>query len=332
MTADGPRITTTAEHDPCCSSHGVTMTCAEYRRTHFVEVRPCCGADAARLRAEGIDPEGPWQTRVDRRLRPDAPQSPLDRLMADSVRMPRADFMRMREALSAALGFVGGHHPIAGRLRAALGLRADGTEDHLAARPDAPQPTPVDAAAVERATAALFGHRYDMDDAECSCGWTLDTVPVDEDGPSAEDLQVTRHMATVALAAAGAGEAEVEVSATHPAHWERHGHPGEPCPPYGCYGGAQYGAGVDPTPLDALPYFTFDDPEVDPVEAFVRREDVRPLLAARGDAAPTVTAEQVEAADQAVLDAVASVPLGTWPGARRVTTAVLAALGIEVQP
>lgn len=26
--------------------------------------------------------------------------------------------------------------------------------------------------------------------------------------------------------------------ATHPAHWERHGHPGEPCPPDGCYGGA----------------------------------------------------------------------------------------------
>lgn len=32
-------------HDPCCSSHGVTMDCARYRRTHFVEVRPCCSAD-----------------------------------------------------------------------------------------------------------------------------------------------------------------------------------------------------------------------------------------------------------------------------------------------
>lgn len=32
--------------------------------------------------------------------------------------------------------------------------------------------------------------------------------------------------------------------ATHPAHWERHGHPGEPCPPYGCYGGADYGREV----------------------------------------------------------------------------------------
>lgn len=33
-------------HDPCCSSHGVTMDCTRYRRTHFVEVRPCCSADA----------------------------------------------------------------------------------------------------------------------------------------------------------------------------------------------------------------------------------------------------------------------------------------------
>lgn len=36
-------------HSPCCSSHGVDMTCERYRRTHFVEVRPCCAADAARL-------------------------------------------------------------------------------------------------------------------------------------------------------------------------------------------------------------------------------------------------------------------------------------------
>lgn len=31
-------------HDPCCSSHGVPMDCATYRRTHFVEVGPCCSA------------------------------------------------------------------------------------------------------------------------------------------------------------------------------------------------------------------------------------------------------------------------------------------------
>lgn len=40
------------EHDPCCSSHGVPMDCERYRRTHFVEVRPCCSVDAARLRQE----------------------------------------------------------------------------------------------------------------------------------------------------------------------------------------------------------------------------------------------------------------------------------------
>jgi len=34
--------TRTDPHDPCCTSHGVTMTCAEYRRTHFVETGPCC--------------------------------------------------------------------------------------------------------------------------------------------------------------------------------------------------------------------------------------------------------------------------------------------------
>lgn len=38
-------------HDPCCSSHGKVLTCAEYRRTHFVEVRPCCAADRALLDA-----------------------------------------------------------------------------------------------------------------------------------------------------------------------------------------------------------------------------------------------------------------------------------------
>lgn len=33
-------------HTPCCSSHGVRMDCATYRRTHFVETRPCCDMDA----------------------------------------------------------------------------------------------------------------------------------------------------------------------------------------------------------------------------------------------------------------------------------------------
>lgn len=39
-------------HDPCCSAHGRTLSCAEYRRTHFVEVRPCCADDAVILRME----------------------------------------------------------------------------------------------------------------------------------------------------------------------------------------------------------------------------------------------------------------------------------------
>lgn len=40
------------DHSPCCSSHGVPMTCERYRRTHFVEVRPCCVPDAERLEQE----------------------------------------------------------------------------------------------------------------------------------------------------------------------------------------------------------------------------------------------------------------------------------------
>ncbi|QPX62619.1 hypothetical protein SEA_WOLLYPOG_69 [Arthrobacter phage Wollypog] len=40
------------DHNPCCSAHGVDMDCERYRRTHFVEVRPCCSADARRLSAE----------------------------------------------------------------------------------------------------------------------------------------------------------------------------------------------------------------------------------------------------------------------------------------
>jgi hypothetical protein len=41
-----------ATHEPCCSAHGLSMTCARYRRTHFVEVRPCCAVDAAAMKAE----------------------------------------------------------------------------------------------------------------------------------------------------------------------------------------------------------------------------------------------------------------------------------------
>lgn len=31
-----------AAHAPCCSSHGKLLCCACYRRSHFVEVGPCC--------------------------------------------------------------------------------------------------------------------------------------------------------------------------------------------------------------------------------------------------------------------------------------------------
>lgn len=49
----------TPDHDPCCSSHGVPMSCERYRRTHFVEVRPCCSTDAARLKEEAkLSPAG----------------------------------------------------------------------------------------------------------------------------------------------------------------------------------------------------------------------------------------------------------------------------------
>lgn len=40
-------------HNPCCSTHGVPMSCERYRRSHFVDVRPCCGADALRLAKAG---------------------------------------------------------------------------------------------------------------------------------------------------------------------------------------------------------------------------------------------------------------------------------------
>ena len=48
----------TITHDPCCSSHGVPMDCARYRRTHFVEVRPCCSVDAEALRAAARPNDG----------------------------------------------------------------------------------------------------------------------------------------------------------------------------------------------------------------------------------------------------------------------------------
>src|SRR5687767_12015832 len=47
-----PSATVPGAHEPCCSSHGVDMDCARYRSTHFVEVRPCCSADAALLAEE----------------------------------------------------------------------------------------------------------------------------------------------------------------------------------------------------------------------------------------------------------------------------------------
>lgn len=49
-TTDIPETAVT--HEPCCSSHNVPMTCETYRRTHFVQVRPCCSVDAQRLDAE----------------------------------------------------------------------------------------------------------------------------------------------------------------------------------------------------------------------------------------------------------------------------------------
>jgi hypothetical protein len=47
-----PSAAVQGAHEPCCSSHGVNMTCEYYRRTHFVEVRPCCSADAQLLERE----------------------------------------------------------------------------------------------------------------------------------------------------------------------------------------------------------------------------------------------------------------------------------------
>lgn len=41
-----------AEHQPCCSSHDKPLCCEDYRRFHFVEIRPCCATDRVRLAAE----------------------------------------------------------------------------------------------------------------------------------------------------------------------------------------------------------------------------------------------------------------------------------------
>lgn len=37
----------TPGHSPCCSSHGKDLCCPCYRRSHFVEVGPCCSTTAA---------------------------------------------------------------------------------------------------------------------------------------------------------------------------------------------------------------------------------------------------------------------------------------------
>ena len=47
-----------SEHNPCCSAHGIDMSCEHYRWTHFVEVRPCCAADAALMATEAAHQAG----------------------------------------------------------------------------------------------------------------------------------------------------------------------------------------------------------------------------------------------------------------------------------
>jgi hypothetical protein len=46
----------TATHEPCCSRHGASLCCSCYRRSHFVEVRPCCSIDRARLDESAASP------------------------------------------------------------------------------------------------------------------------------------------------------------------------------------------------------------------------------------------------------------------------------------
>lgn len=55
------------DHEPCCTAHGIPMDCERYRRTHFVEVRPCCSKDAERLRSlkQALSTEQ-WLNRVSR--------------------------------------------------------------------------------------------------------------------------------------------------------------------------------------------------------------------------------------------------------------------------
>jgi hypothetical protein len=79
-------------HAPCCSIHGHAMTCEAYRRTHFVEVRPCCGFDAAVVLAVGSE--------ADARVRVTATE-PGERLTLNMPREPNTAY-----APSAAEGLV----------------------------------------------------------------------------------------------------------------------------------------------------------------------------------------------------------------------------------
>jgi hypothetical protein len=129
----------------------------------------------------------------------------LDALPVDTVVVDRASIPRTKRRADSVMG-AGWTH--AGRDPLSSKMLADGHPLTVLFRPDAPPSATVPDDAVERATEALFRHRYDMDDAECSCGWTLDETPVDEDGPLAEDVQVSANMARVALDAARVEEAE----------------------------------------------------------------------------------------------------------------------------
>lgn len=58
--------TETATHNPCCSSHGEALDCETYRRTHFVEVGPCCSVWAEEHPEYGTatEPKAPKSTAV----------------------------------------------------------------------------------------------------------------------------------------------------------------------------------------------------------------------------------------------------------------------------
>lgn len=45
-------------HSPCCSTHANDLCCRHYRRSHFVEVRPCCETDARNLPPAESDEQG----------------------------------------------------------------------------------------------------------------------------------------------------------------------------------------------------------------------------------------------------------------------------------